>query len=248
MKVVIKINHENFEYEINKNKKKKLIEELDTESKLTKFQSDSHSDYLYYMIKEDLGIEKGSYYLKYKNCELYNDENLMKILNEDELCYLDLEWNDFLSNISKININNKIYKIPSEVLNDSKLLIGNSESNEIIYFKNKCLFKNNLINDWIRISLKLKKYIKDNKIHSFSIPKPILEGYFYENKEEILLNYVGKDVNNFLNKQSLENLKDLAEAFEYLQIENLLEIVCASIAVRFIHGKNVEDIKKLGII
>lgn len=248
MKVVVKINHENFEYEINKNKKKKLIEEINDKSEFPKVQSDCHSDYLYYMIKEDLGIEKVNYYLKYKNSEIYNDENLMKILNEDELCYLDLEWNDFLTNISKIDINNKVYKIPSEVLNDSKLLAGNLESNEIIYFKNKCLLKSNLINDWIRLSLKLNKYIKDNRILSFSIPKPILEGYFFGNKEDILLNYIGKDVNDFLNKQSLEQLKDFAEAFEYLQVENLLEVICASIALRFVYGKDIEEIKKLGII
>ena len=146
------------------------------------------------------------------------------------------------------NSNNKIYKIPSEVIKDSKLFSNNLSVDEVIFFKNKCLLKEFLINDWIRLSLKLKKYIRENKFSKLSIPTPILEGFYIGCKDDVLLNYVGKEVNNFLISQSIEKLKDLAEAFEYLQVEELLEIVCASIASRFIYGKDIQDIKKLGII
>ena len=243
MKVVININHEHFEYEINKNNNLKK-ENSEENLKILKCNFDSNIDYLYLKIKEDLGIDNSIF--RINKVDSNNDENLSKILNEDEICYLDLEWNNSI--ISKVDINNKIYKIPTEVLKDSKLFSINSTVDEIIFFKNKCLLKEFLINDWIRLSLKLKKYIRENNFEKLSIPTPILEGCYFGCKDDVLSNYVGKEVNDFLIRQSIDKLKDLAEAFEYLQVDDLLEIVCASIAVRFIYGKDIKDIKKLGII
>ena len=142
MKVVIKINHEFFEYEINKNKKKKVSDEFNKKVDTSLLNFDTHSDYLYHKIYEELGLEKGRFFIKYKDLELFNDENLSKILNDQELCYLDVEWNDFLEKVNKIEINKNIYRIPTDVLNDSKLLKNHTDDEEIIVFNNSCLNKN----------------------------------------------------------------------------------------------------------
>ena len=248
MKVVVRINHESFEYEINKYKKTKLVEEYDSNKSYSNLDFDSHSDYLYHKIYEELGLEKGKYFLKYKNFELCNDENLSKILNEDELCYLDVEWNDFLDKITKIEINNKIYIVPSEVINDSTLLKNNSKDEEVIVFKNNILKKNFLVNDWIRISNKLRKFLSNNNMKDLSIPNPIVQGAFLGDRSDILANYVGRDLSIYLNSLDLDRLRDLAKSFEYLEASNLLEVVCASIATRIIYSKNLDDVKSLGII
>ena len=46
----------------------------------------------------------------------------------------------------------------------------------------------------------------------------------------------------------VERLRDLSEAFEHLEVSDLLEITCASIAIRLINSKNLDDVKSLGII
>lgn len=248
MKVVIKINHEFFEYEINKNKKKKVSDEFNKKVDTSLLNFDTHSDYLYHKIYEELGLEKGRFFIKYKDLELFNDENLSKILNDQELCYLDVEWNDFLEKVNKIEINKNIYRIPTDVLNDSKLLKNHTDDEEIIVFNNSCLNKNFLINDWIRLSYKLKKFMADNHITKFSIPSPLIQGAFIGDKDDLLANYIGHDLNRYVSTLSLERLRDLSEAFEHLEVSDLLEITCASIAIRLINSKNLDDVKSLGII
>ena len=246
MKVMIKVNHEIIEFEINKNKNKKV--DLGKKSSVIDLSYDNYSNFLYCKIQELLGVNKNKFFLKYKNLELYNDENLLKILNEDEDCYLDLYWNEFLCNFVKVDINSIIYMIPEEVFNDSKLISEVYSNNDsTVVFKNDCLKKDFLINDWIRLSYKIKNFMERNKLAKLGIPSPIIQGATFLDKEKILENYIGIEANKYLNSLKLERLIDLAKAFDYLEAEDLLDAVCANIAIRFVMGKNIEDIKKMNL-
>ena len=229
---------------------------LDLETGLSNIEKNrylksNYSNHIYNCISKEIGLDRSYYLLKYKDIELINDENLSKILDENEISFIDFNWNDFIHKFVKIDIDGKTYHLPHNIANESLLIkecLDNTFEESTVVFKNECLKKENIINEWIKISTMINQHLRNKNESKVSIPSPIVPGVFAGNKDNLLDLYIGKSTNFYLNSLSLNKLKDLVEAFDYLGVENIIESICANIAVRFIYGKSIEDIKKLNLI
>ncbi len=216
-----------------------------------RYLKSNYSNHIYNCISKELGLDRSYYFLKYKDIELINDENLSKIFDENETSFIDFNWNDFIHKFVKIDIDGKTYNLPYNIANESLLIkecLDNTFEESTVVFKNECLKKENIINEWIKISTMINQHLKYKNESKISIPSPIVPGVLGGNKDNLLDLYIGKSTNLYLNSLSLNRLKDLVEAFDYLGVENIIESICANIAVRFIYGKSIEDIKKLNLI
>ena len=229
---------------------------LDLEVGLSKNEKDkylksNYSNFIYDRISKEIGLDRSYFYLKYKDIELINDENLMKILDESETSFIEFNWNDFVHKFVSIDIDNKIYNLPYNIAHESQLIrecLDNTFEDSRVVFKNKCLKKDNIINDWIKLSSLINLHLKNKNESKLVIPSPIVPGALVGNRDNILDFYIGTETNSYLNSLSLDKLKDLAEAFDYLSVDNITEAICANIAVRFIYEKNIDDVKKLNLI
>lgn len=239
MKVNININYEKFVFTCG----------IDNLEYSDKFFASNRSEFLYSKIKDELGLEKSDFYLKYNDFELVDDENLSKILDESEDIIIDFYWNDLLCLLVKIEIEGYIFSLPRRIANESNLIKSleqNIEEGKLV-LKNDFFNNKFIINDWMRLSKKINKFMKDEKIDSIYIPTPIIPISIVDENNKILEKYIGKEATDFLNTLKIDRLRDLAKAFDYLQIENLLNAVCANIAVRFAFNKDIKDFKKLAI-
>lgn len=240
MKVNININYEKIVFTCG----------IDNLEYSDKFFASNRSEYLYNKIKEEFGLEKSDFYLKYNDFELVDDENLSKILDENEDIIIDFYWNDLLCLLVKIEIEGYMFCLPRRIANESNLvksLEQNIEEGKLV-LKNDFFNNKFIINDWMRLSKKINKFMKDEKIERIYIPTPVIPSSIDDDENNnILEKYIGKQATDFLNTLKIDRLRDLAKAFDYLQIENLLNAVCANIAVRLAFSKDIKDFKKLAI-
>jgi hypothetical protein len=218
MKVLIYINYEELEINVSNNLEFSINE-------------------IYEKIEQIFGLDKELYYLKLLDININDTISLTNILKEESLVFdellkssafekdykLDFYWNNSTTQILNIDINDLEYSIPSYIVNESiSSIMFNNTTNDKIYFKNECLKNKYLINDWI----KLYAYTKRFK-NIIPIPKPV--------DQCNLDQFIGEEASLYLNNLDLDRLKDLASGFDYLGIDNLLEIVCANIAVKYVY-------------
>ena len=269
MNVFIEINNKIYNYNLNESYS--LKRDFDTLINQKSF----FSEFLYKKIKEDTGIESKYYFLKYKNIELFGTENLLKILDEDENCNIDFIWNDFDNEILSIAILDQIYRVPKNIAEKSKLLENFIEASEdtytseldLLYFDrpfsrnlsdkndklklvfNSCkIINSEFIRDWIKLSYLVSNFLKNESKDKLNIPKPLVTRMNFKDNNmatTYLILFVGKETVNFLNTLDNFRIKYLLKGFEYLDVSDLLDLVCCYFSTIILDNKSIEEFKKL---
>lgn len=254
MIVTIEINHKIYKYNLsNINLMKRKLYKINNANDDDNIYLECYSDYLFYKIKEDTGLDSKFYKLKYRNIQIENGENLLKILDDSEDCKLDLEWNSIFTfePILNLSVNNKIFKIPNFVVSDSKLissLLNNQKDyKKSIVFNNEDIFNVNFINDWIKLSSIYKNFLKKEEKKEVNIPKPLSTSVIKNSVcgDSYIKLILGHDITYYLDSMDISRIVNLLNGFEYLNVENLLEIVCSYTANKAIETKSIDFIKKL---
>ena len=120
-------------------------------------------------------------------------------------------------------IHNNLRKLQQQYTTDIEVLT-NKNTNEY------------LINNWIKLDTYTKRY------NNIPLPIPLLY-HITEDINRTLEQFIGVEASSYLNTIELDRLKDLALEFDYLGIDDLLEIVCANIAIRYVYKKDIKELK-----
>jgi len=206
---------------------------------------------IYKKIEQVFGLDKELYYLKLLDIEINDTISLINILKDDSLVFdellksstfekdykIDFYWNTSTNKILNIDINDLEYGIPYYIVNKSlEINMFDDTINNKIYFKNECLKNEYLINNWIKLDTYTKRY------NNIPLPIPLLY-HITEDINRTLEQFIGVEASSYLNTIELDRLKDLALEFDYLGIDDLLEIVCANIAIRYVYKKDIKELK-----
>ena len=194
--------------------------------------------------KEDLDIVKNEQNDNTKtpkpNEEIKSNQTDTKIeSNKDEINITTKEDN------SKIVIlkttDNKIFKVPADILKKSKLIAGIMEDNE-----GEEIFLNEVDSKNLELIIDYLEHYKDKEPKE--IPKPFPE----RTDEEFLRSILDNDDNdwtyNFISKLNQEDAFNLVNAADYLQIEGLINLLAAKIAHEMCNCEVEEARQKFGIV
>ncbi len=135
---------------------------------------------------------------------------------------------------------NKIYKVPTDILMKSKLIAGIIDD-----CKDEEIFLNEVDSKNLELVIDYLQHYKDKEPKE--IPKPFPE----RTDEEFLRGILDNDDNdwtyNFISKLSIEDAINLVNAADYLQIKGLIDLLAAKLAHEMCNCDVEESRKKFGI-
>ena len=135
---------------------------------------------------------------------------------------------------------NKIYKVPTDILMKSKLIAGIIDD-----CKDEEIFLNEVDSKNLELVIDYLQHYKDKEPKE--IPKPFPE----RTDEEFLRGILDNDDNdwtyNFISKLSIEEAINLMNAADYLQIEGLINILAAKLSHEMCNCFVEKARKKFGI-
>ena len=194
--------------------------------------------------KEDLDIVKNEQNDNTKtpkpNEEIKSNQTDTKLeSNKDEINITTKEDNSKIVLLKTTD--NKIFKVPADILKKSKLISGIMEDNE-----GEEIFLNEVDSKNLELIIDYLEHYKDKEPKE--IPKPFPE----RTDEEFLRSILDNDDNdwtyNFISKLNQEDAINLVNAADYLQIEGLINLLAAKIAHEMCNCEVEEARQKFGIV
>ena len=169
--------------------------------------------------------------------------------------HMILKWkySNFKKDFKSFYANNMEFKVPIKILLESnviktilydsdddkeKNIMEETDDTKLVFNHNDRLNRVS-INDWFTLSCLIDESFqkKGENFKNLSIPKPLTNNKLFV--------YIGLPAYNYLDQMLLTNLESLASLADFLDIQYILESVCAFIAEKYVKNNSIENIKTI---